>query len=47
MELQGFGGSLGNNIKLNDEYNYYFFFNGKGFDNSGFQFIGLNNDLIT
>jgi hypothetical protein len=36
MEIQGVGGSLGNNIKINDLYNYFYFFSGKTFDNSGF-----------
>jgi len=47
MEIQGVGGSLGNNIKINDHNNYFYFFNGKSFDNSGFQFIAFNNDKIT
>ena len=29
MEMKGIGGSIGNKIKINDDKNFFFFYDGK------------------
>ena len=36
MEMKGIGGSLGTQVKLNNEDNFFFFFNGKKFEYNNF-----------
>jgi len=36
MELKGISGSLGSKVKLNDENNFFFMFNGKNFESNNF-----------
>jgi len=36
MEIKGLGGSVGNQIKINDANNFFFFYDGKKFDYENF-----------
>ena len=47
MELKGLGGSIGNKIRVNDNDNFFFFFNGERFDYKNFQFLNVENQGIT
>ena len=45
MDLKGIGGSIGNKIKINDQYNFFFYYDGKKFDYKNFQFLSVEDNI--
>jgi len=47
MDLEGTSGSVGNQIRINDAENFFFYYDGKKFDYKNFRFFSLNEQGIT